>query len=150
MRAAVDTNVILYAEGFGDERRTRRADEVLYHVTSLGGDLPAQVCGEAVFAMTRKYRLSRAEAVGRVEAWTALLPVRSLSPDGLLSALALVRSHSLQVFDAMILATVAEAGCQLLLSEDMQDGFVWQGVTVVDPFAPEPHNLLKSYLTMSA
>ena len=34
--------------------------------------------------------------------------------------------------DAVILAVAADAGC-LLLSEDMQDGFTWRGLTVANP-----------------
>jgi len=32
--------------------------------------------------------------------------------------------------DTVILAGAAQAGCRLLLSEDVQDGFTWRGVTV--------------------
>lgn len=42
----------------------------------------------------------------------------------------------------MILSAAAEAGCRLLLSEDMQSGFTWAGTTIVDPFAAETHPLL--------
>jgi len=50
--------------------------------------------------------------------------------------------HELATWDAVILAATAEAGCRLLLSEDMQEGFTWGGVTIVNPFAPTPHRLL--------
>ena len=34
----------------------------------------------------------------------------------------------------------------MLLSEDMQEGFTWGGVTVVNPFADEKHDLLVNLL----
>jgi hypothetical protein len=34
----------------------------------------------------------------------------------------------------------------LALSEDMQDGFSWRGVTVVNPFASKRHPLLDGLL----
>ena len=34
----------------------------------------------------------------------------------------------------------------MLLSGDMQDGFVWRGVTVVNPFAATPHPMLVDLL----
>ncbi len=40
--------------------------------------------------------------------------------------------------DALILNAAAEAGCELLLSEDMASGFAWRGTVVVNPFAPSP------------
>ena len=108
MRAAADTNVILYAEGFGDIQRSQRAGEVLYRMTEVGADISVQVCGEAIYAMTRKFRLTRAEALRRMDAWIELLSVRGLSAGGFFSALTLTRDHSFQIFDAMILATAAE------------------------------------------
>lgn len=36
------------------------------------------------------------------------------------------------IWDAGLLSAAAESGCRLLLSEDMQDGFIWKGVTVVN------------------
>ncbi len=48
----------------------------------------------------------------------------------------LVTDHHLNIWDAMIFAAAAEAGCDVLLSEDMQDGFLWGGVRVISPFQP--------------
>lgn len=39
----------------------------------------------------------------------------------------LVVDHNLQLWDTLIVTAVADAGCTLLLSEDMQDGFVTRG-----------------------
>jgi len=48
-----------------------------------------------------------------------------------------------------MMSVAAEAGCRLLLSEDLQDGFTWRGVTVVNPFAAERHPLLAALLDMA-
>jgi predicted nucleic acid-binding protein len=40
------------------------------------------------------------------------------------------------VFDARLLAVCNAHGCTHLLSEDLQDGARYGGVTVVDPFHP--------------
>ena len=37
-------------------------------------------------------------------------------------------------------------GFRLLLSEDLQDGFTWRGVTVANPFAAQQHPLWASLL----
>ena len=51
--------------------------------------------------------------------------------------LALAERHGLSVYDAMIVAAGLLAGCDTLLSEDMQHGFVVAGqMTIVNPFAP--------------
>ena len=45
-----------------------------------------------------------------------------------------------------MLAAAAEAGCRLLLSDDMQDGFTWAGTTIANPFSATPHALLVGLL----
>jgi len=58
----------------------------------------------------------------------------------------LAAEHGLSIWDSVILAASAEAGCRLLLSEDLQDGFTWRGVTVTNPFSANVHPLLKAAL----
>jgi len=42
--------------------------------------------------------------------------------------------HRLSWWDSLIVAAAAAQGCALLLSEDLQDGGVYAGVTVRSPF----------------
>jgi predicted nucleic acid-binding protein len=58
----------------------------------------------------------------------------------------LVTAHRFDIWDAVIVSASAEAGCRVLLSEDMQDGFVWRGMTIINPFAIVPHPMLASLL----
>ena len=60
------------------------------------------------------------------------------------AAVDLAAEHSFDIWDAVILAVAAEAGCGLLLTEDLQDGFIWRGLTVSNPFAAQVHPLLAS------
>lgn len=43
----------------------------------------------------------------------------------------------------------AAAGCTLLLSEDMQGGFVTRGLTIVDPLREDTHPKLAALLAAS-
>lgn len=65
----------------------------------------------------------------------------------MLAAADLAVTHQLGIWDAVIVSAAAEADCNLLLSEDMQDGFIWQGVTIANPFARSKHPLLKALLS---
>jgi predicted nucleic acid-binding protein len=55
-------------------------------------------------------------------------------------------AHRLGICESMIIAIAAENGCQLLLSEELQDGFIWSGLTVVNSFAVPRTPLLDSLL----
>jgi predicted nucleic acid-binding protein len=73
---------------------------------------------------------------------------RKTSPSIFLRAVELVLSHKLGIWDALILSGAADEDCRLLLSDDLQEGFTWNGVTVVNPFATPRHALLDSFLTI--
>ena len=73
-------------------------------------------------------------------------PVVETSPEAMLAAADLATDHQLGIWDAVILAAASRSGCRLLLSEDLQEGFTWSGVTVVNPFASPQHALLQALL----
>jgi predicted nucleic acid-binding protein len=64
----------------------------------------------------------------------------------MIAATDLAAQHQLGIWDSVILAAAADAGCRLLLSEDMQDGFTWNGVTIANPFASSLHPLLAALI----
>ena len=64
----------------------------------------------------------------------------------MLAAADLAADRRLGIWDSLMVAVAAEGDCRLLLSEDMQDGFSWRGVTVVNPFAAKRHPLLDALL----
>jgi predicted nucleic acid-binding protein len=64
----------------------------------------------------------------------------------MLAAADLATDHQLGIWDAVILSAASQAGCRLLLSEDLEEGFTWAGVTVVNPFSSPRHALLEALL----
>lgn len=146
MQVGFDTNILIYAEGFNDQPRVAQARQIR---KALGEDrivLPSQVIGELFNALTRKLGVPRARAKDICLEWRATAGFRLVDAACWDGALELAANHSLQFWDALILVTAAEAGCALLLSEDMQDGFVHRGVTVANPFAEPLHPLLADAL----
>jgi predicted nucleic acid-binding protein len=142
MRVGFDTNILIYAEGFNDRPRVARARQIR---GALGEDrivLPSQVIGELFNALTRKLGVPRSRARDICLEWCSTTSFRLVDAACWDGALTLAATHGLQFWDALILATAAEAGCALLLSEDMQDGFVHRGVTIANPFADPLHPLL--------
>ena len=98
--------------------------------------ISAQALAETFHLLVRKAGLSRAEAALRLNRIRNLASVVATDETVLDAAMDLAVSHALQIYDAIILAAAASSGCDLLLSEDMQDGFRWKGVTVRNPFTP--------------
>ena len=68
------------------------------------------------------------------------------SAEVMLAAADLTTDHQFRIWDAVILSAAAEAGCRLLLSEDLHEGFTRKGLTVTNPFSTLKHELLAALL----
>jgi predicted nucleic acid-binding protein len=142
LRVALDTNVLAYAEGMGSAAK-RDASLTLIEQLALGDVLiPAQCLGE-LFRVLRGKALRPAElARDAVLAWADAFQVADSTGSAFIAAMDLCAAHGLQIWDALILTVAADHHCRILLSEDLQQGFTWRGVTVANPYADVPHPLL--------
>jgi predicted nucleic acid-binding protein len=143
---ALDTNVLAYAEQTNGEIMQRRALAVVERLVPEATVVPAQTLGELFNVLVKKARWPIARASAAVLSWGDTFPVIETSPDIMLAAIELTRQHQLGIWDAVILASAADAHARLLLSEDLQNGFTWRGVTVVTPFSGPHHPLLDAIL----
>jgi len=112
--------------------------------------LPVQVLAELYAVLVKKARRSPTQARDAVLEWGDAFPIIETSSAVLVQAMELSATHQLAFWDAVVLSSAADADCRLLLSEDLQNGFTWSGVTVVNPFAASPHPLLDVVLGHSS
>lgn len=138
MRVALDTNILAYAEGVNGGDRKSAALLILGGFQEEQIVVPIQALGELYAVLTRKARWPATRAREAVLGWHGAYVVIDTSSVVLLDALELATRHLLASWDAVILAAASHAGCRLLLSEDMQDGFTWRGTTIRNPFAAGP------------
>ncbi|HSQ72383.1 MAG TPA: PIN domain-containing protein [Rubrivivax sp.] len=146
MRLAVDTNILVYAEGEGDAARCARANDLMCRLSNAQVVVPVQVVGELFRVLHGKFRRPADEVRLTITRWSDLHAVADSSWSALQAALDLGGEQGLQIWDALILAVAAEQRCSLLLSEDLQHGYTWRGVTVMSPFAEPVHPRLAALL----
>jgi predicted nucleic acid-binding protein len=146
MRLALDTNVLAYAEGVNGVARKKTALEIIDKLPGESTFLPVQVLGELFHVLVRKAGRSPERSRAAILSWHDVFPLIETSPAVMLAATDLAARHRLGIWDAVVLAAAAAAGCRLLLSEDLQTGFTWNGVTVTNPFSSERHDLLADLL----
>lgn len=146
MRAAFDTNVLAYAEGIGDDARCHKARQLVADIDPAQVILPVQTLGELYRVLTGKAKQDPNAARSAVLSWADSFELADSTWTAFQSAFDLAADHQLQIWDALILAVAAESQCRLLISEDLQNGFTWRGVTVVDPFVEPRSKLLETML----
>ena len=143
---AVDTNVLAYAEGTNGIARKKAAIALLERLQAESTMIPVQALGELFGVLVRKAGRSPTNARAAILGWGDAFPLIETSAPVVMAAMDLVVDHRFGIWDAIILASAADAGCRLLLSEDLQDGLTWSGVTVTNPFASTLHPLLDAAL----
>ena len=146
MRCALDTNILVYAEGINGPDRQGAATKLLERLASADLVLAAQTLGELFSVLRRKGGCDGTAAADRLEPWRTGYRIVPTSTPLFDRAVHHAAASDLQIRDCIILEAAADAGCRLLLSEDMQDGFVYRGMTVANPFAERLHPLLTSML----
>ena len=146
MRVALDTNILAYIEGVNGASRKASAAEMVARLPAESTYVPIQVLGELFRVLVRKAKYKAASARAAVRNFLDIFPLIETSPSVLTTAADLSVDHGLDIWDAIILAAAASAGCRLLLSEDMQEGFTWNGVTIINPFSATRHELLDELL----
>ena len=147
MRVALDTNVLAYAEGTNGAAMRDNALELIQRLPRGAIVLPVQTLGELFNVLVRKAKRRPARARTAVLTWRDAYPLVETSAAVMVNATDLASDHGLTIWDGVVVAASAEAECRLLLSEDLQEGFTWRGVTVTNPFAQTVHPLLDALLT---
>jgi predicted nucleic acid-binding protein len=146
LRLALDTNILAYAEGVNGANMKRAALELIERLPQDDVLLPVQALGELFNVLVRKAGRPPAKVRRAILAWTDAFPLIETSAEVMLAAADLATDHQLGIWDSVILSASAAAGCRLLLSEDMQEGFTWRGISVTNPFSTGKHPLLAGLL----
>ncbi|MEX2530554.1 MAG: PIN domain-containing protein [Gemmatimonadota bacterium] len=136
----VDTNVLVYARDSGLPEKQRQASEWLQVLwQQRRGRLSTQVLNEYYVTVTQKLTpgLSRASARQDVRNLLAWDPV-ALDAGMIEAAYAVQDRFGFSWWDCLIVSAARAAGCEILLTEDLQDGQDLDGIVVVNPFTTLP------------
>ena len=140
MRAFLDTNVLVYAVDEADGRRRDIARELLAQGMDGGGFvISTQVLSEFLVAVRRLEVPVREDvALAIVRELAASVEVHVPSVGDVLAAAERAVRDRVHHYDALIVQAAISAGCEVLitedLTEDLQAGRRFDGVTVTDPF----------------
>jgi predicted nucleic acid-binding protein len=146
MKFALDTNIMVYVEGINGAEGEAASRRLVAKLPEEWGVVPVQAVGELYNVLTRKARWSADRARNAIAGWCDMFAPAPTTTTAILDAIDLAADHRLSIWDSVMISVASESGCRLLLSEDLQDGFTWGGVTVANPFSTEQHPLLASLL----
>jgi predicted nucleic acid-binding protein len=134
-RAFVDTNVLVYLFDHDEQPKQQRAREVLEDAEPGELVLSTQVLSEFYVTVTRKLAKPLDQALaGEAVDWLGWLNVVSTDTTLVKSAIQTSRSSQISYWDGLVVAAATRAGCERLLSEDLNDGQEFGAVRIENPF----------------
>jgi predicted nucleic acid-binding protein len=134
-RAFVDTNVWVYAVDEADPDKQARARATLSAAAADGIVVSPQVMGEFYVTVTRKLATPLPPEVA-LDYVRDMMRQSVVPLDSKLVEAAIVGAAAWRVsyWDALVVVAARTAGADRLITEDLQDGGVMDGVAIVDPF----------------
>jgi predicted nucleic acid-binding protein len=133
-RTFLDTNILVYADDALYPVKQSKSIELITTLRSRRtGVISLQVLQEYFVTVTRKQKLDPGIARDQVEYFLGFI-VAEPKVNDILAAIDMHRLLGFSYWDALVLRMAKQAGCRVILSEDMQHGRVVDGVEIVNPF----------------
>ncbi|MCK4824540.1 PIN domain-containing protein [bacterium] len=134
----LDTNIFIYSidASRGQSKKRDVARQIVEeHIRKDSGAISIQVLQEFYQVATQKIQVPLSTD-GALEYLHYMAILETVLPDFnmVVAAIRLHQKHSLSFWDALILQAAIIAGCSQILSEDLQDGFYLDNLTVKNPF----------------
>jgi len=127
-RTFFDTNILVYAFSDDDSAKRAKAIELLNNCNPI---VSMQVLKELANVLLKK----DANAILLIKNYIKqMLDDFEVAHEDVLGGLNIKGKYKLQFYDSLIIASVLEAKCNILFSEDMQDGQVIEGMRIINPF----------------
>lgn len=135
-RQFVDTNILIYAhDRSAGDKHIRTRDLICELWRSGEGCLSIQVLQEFYVNVTQKVAKPltpdvAAQIIADLSTWQVHRP----GVEDVLDAIRLQERYRISFWDAMIVASAIQLGCQTIWSEDLNPGQVYDTVIVTSPF----------------
>ncbi len=132
----LDTNIVVYAHDTSAGEKHKVAEKLMEDLWNSGlGVLSTQVLQEFFVIVTRKIpkpldiRIAK-EIISNLLKWEVVVN----DGDSILDAIEIHFQHRYSFWDSMIIESAMKGGASLLLSEDLPDGQVINGIKIKNPF----------------
>jgi predicted nucleic acid-binding protein len=142
-----DTNVLIYLWDNYAADKLAVAQLVARTLIERSDPLSLQVIGETQNVLTRKLRQPAQQAAESARHLLNAFAMFRASEENASESLTLMAAGRLSYWDAMLVTAARDAGCSVMLSEDMHDGARFGSLEILNPFgARGPSERLKALL----
>jgi len=130
-KIALDSNILIYNHSMDQENKRLIARDFFKENPVVS----SQVISEYLNVMKRIFKMQKLELMQLCSLWLEKCSVQPVILSTIKLAQDLVSKYDFQMFDGIIVAAALEADCDILYSEDMQNGQIIEDMLkIVNPF----------------
>ncbi|WP_372425459.1 PIN domain-containing protein [Salinarimonas chemoclinalis] len=140
----VDTNVLIYPLQTDDPTKAAIATAWIERLAAREALVVSpQIIDEFVSVLTRRYSfLPLLDVLDKARDYSEFCRAR-MDADTTRAAIDLLLLHRFSWWDSVMLASALDFGCEIVLTEDLQNGRSVDGMLIVDPFAADIDTVLR-------
>ena len=130
-KIALDSNILIYSHSLTYE------DKMLVAIGFFNDNpvVSSQVVSEYINVLRKKFKMDKNEIMQLCSSWLEKCTIQPVVLSTIKLAKNLIRKYDFQLFDGIIVAAALEADCDILYSEDMQEGQIIENtLKIVNPF----------------
>jgi len=128
----LDTNILIYGYSQDEPEKQQCAIDCVQ-----SGDvwISTQVLNETINVLRRKFSLEYSQIQAVIAELTEQFEIAIVTVTTIETALNIAERYQYSYFDSLIVASALEVGCNILYSEDLQDGqHIDNQLTIINPF----------------
>jgi predicted nucleic acid-binding protein len=130
-RIALDSNILIYNHSLDYESKRIKARDFFNENPVVS----SQVISEYLNVMKRNFKMDKQELMQLCSLWLEKCSIQPVILSTIKLAQNLISKYDFQIFDGIIIAAALEADCDIIYSEDMQNGQIIENILkIVNPF----------------
>lgn len=133
----IDTNIFIYSFDSAEKEKQEIAVRLIQHALENGqGVISYQVIQECLNVLMQKFKVPLSLQDSQLYLEQVLVPLCEVFPTRELysAALNIKKETTYSFYDSLIVASAIDANCQILYSEDLQNGRSIKGLKIINPF----------------
>ena len=131
----LDTNILVYMESPKEAEKQHKARQLFNRLTSNGLSVISTQCLQEFYNVTTKRLfLDRLEMKELIHTFEYALEIVQVTPQLIEDAIDINIETQFSFWDSLIIAAAIYADCDILYSEDLNNGQIVRGVTIKNPF----------------
>ena len=126
----LDSNILIYLVENNPDKKAK-----VLSIITTDCMISTQVVGENINVCIKKLKMTKEKAFIHANELLATFPIMTIQPSTLELGIMIYNKYQLSWWDSLIVSTALENNCEIIYSEDMQDGLVIEKrLTIVNPF----------------